>query len=62
MDYKKMLNMEVVSHKEITKGLKNAPAVLLVGDPKNLPVRIMPPDPRFAAPIYIPVLLNVYNF
>jgi hypothetical protein len=60
--YKKMLNMEIVAQKEITHGLRNAPAVLLLGDPQNLPARVIEPDPRFAAPIRIPVLLNIYDF
>jgi len=60
--YKKMLNMREVAQKQITKGLSNAPAVLLVGDPYLLPARIIPPDASFSNTITIPVLLNLHAF
>jgi|GEM_PF-1993892 len=62
MVYKKMLNMKEVAQKEITKGLSNAPAVLLMAERHRIPSRIIPPDDSFSHPITVPILLNLHAF
>jgi len=49
--YKHMLNMEAVARKMDTGGLRNAPAILLRGDPDKIPQR----GPRLQVPAFNPI-------